>query len=101
MVSFVGGSGEVSLLMEVGEEVVEEHGALGLKEGVVALVELVLDGLLVAVGSDGEHLSPQAVVLAVGEPEDVVGTYFMGVGLVGLFKIGDYIVGSVSLPVIP
>ena len=53
------------------EEGAQGHWRLGLSIGVMALVKLVLKRLLVAVGGDRHHLPPQAVVLAVGEPEDV------------------------------
>lgn len=56
-------------------EQVEVHGRLGLHEGVVALIELLLHCLVVSVGGDGKHLSPEAVILAIRETEDVVISY--------------------------
>ena len=64
---------EIRLFVEVAEEV-EEDGLLGLDEGVVALIELLFYGFVVSVRGNREHLSPEAVVLAVREAEDVVGT---------------------------
>ena len=63
---------EVALLVKVVEEV-EVDGLLGLHKSVVALVKLMIDGLVVSVGGDRQHLSPQTVILAVGETEDVSG----------------------------
>jgi len=45
---------------------------VGLGEGIVALVELVVSGLLVPVGSEGEELPPSALVLAVCECKQAV-----------------------------
>ena len=67
---------KVSLFVEVVEEV-EEHGGLGLHESVVALVELVLQTLLVTVRGYSQHLSPQTVVLAVRVPKDVGRAYII------------------------
>lgn len=60
--------------MKIAEEIEIDWG-LGLHESVVALIELVLQALLVAVRGDSEHLSPQAVVLTVREPEYIRGAY--------------------------
>ena len=59
--------------MEIVEQV-KVNRWLRFYERVVALIELLLNSLVVSVGSDREHLSPQAIVLAVRETEDVVGS---------------------------
>ncbi len=58
--------------MKVVKEV-EVNRGLGLDKGVVALVELVVEGFVVSIWGDGKHLSPQAIILAVRETENVVG----------------------------
>jgi hypothetical protein len=58
----------------VREDVVQEHGGVGLSERIVALIELVVSGLLISVGGQGEKLSPEAVVLAVGVRKQAVFT---------------------------
>jgi len=56
-------------------EEVKVDRLLGLHEGIVALIKLMVEGLVVSVGSDCQHLSPKTVILAVGETEDVVRSY--------------------------
>lgn len=56
-------------------EQVEVHGRLGLHEGIVALIELLFNSLVISVGSDGKHLSPEAIILTVRETEYVVLSY--------------------------
>lgn len=53
---------------------IKEDWLLGLYESIVALIKLLLNGLVISIRSNCEHLSPEAVVLAVREAEDVVGT---------------------------
>ena len=57
--------------MQVLQKIIQVNRALGLEEGIVAFIELMLIGPLISVRSDGEHSSPETIVLAVGESENV------------------------------
>jgi len=53
---------------------IEVNRGLGLDKSVVALVKLVVNSFVVSVGGNGKHLSPKAIILAVRETKNVVGT---------------------------
>jgi hypothetical protein len=65
---------EVTLFVKVVQQV-KVHGRLGLHKGIVALIELLFNSLVISIGSDGKHLSPEAIILTVRETEYVVLSY--------------------------
>ena len=66
------GLSEIRLLVQVLKHVVQVHGPLGLHESIVTFIKLLFNSFLISIWSYSEHFSPNAVVLAVGETEDVV-----------------------------
>lgn len=61
--------------MKVLQDTLQEDWLLRLNIGIVAFIELILDGFLISVGGHSEHFSPETVVFAVRESEHAVGTY--------------------------
>ena len=60
--------------MEGLQQVCQVHCSLGLHEGIMALIELIFNSFLISIRCDSKHFSPEAVVLAIGKTEDIVGT---------------------------
>ena len=54
------------------QHVRQVHSSLGLHERIVALIKLMFNSFLISIRCDSKHFSPEAVILAVGETEDVV-----------------------------
>lgn len=72
--SFLGRLLKITLLVKVVKQI-KVYGGLWLHECVVALIKLLLNCFLISIGSDSEHLAPEAVILTVGETEDVGWSY--------------------------